>query len=181
MSVIITDAPADYHGAIWMPAHASNFHKGRPAPWNLIVVHCTDGHGAARPVADMWREPHHGSSAHFVIGQLGEIVQAVRLTDTAFHAHGANGRSIGIEHCCRTPGELGPKDTGLLPSAVQLESAAKLVAYLCRLAGLVPSRDVIRGHAEVDSVTTHTGCPTSAGIDLDAYVARVVACGDWGV
>jgi N-acetyl-anhydromuramyl-L-alanine amidase AmpD len=140
-----------------------------------IIIHCTDGRPKAGPVAEMWQKPHHGSSAHFVIGQDGEVLQCVALVDDAWHAHAQNPISVGIEHCCRTPRELGKDDPGLPPTLVQLEAGAALVAWLCSHLGLEANRTTIQGHAEADPLSTHRGCPTSAGIDLDAYVARVVA------
>ena len=64
----------DYAPAIWLPANASNFKRGRPvqAP-TQVIIHCTDGHADAKPVAEMWQHPKHGSSAHFVIGQDGAV------------------------------------------------------------------------------------------------------------
>jgi N-acetyl-anhydromuramyl-L-alanine amidase AmpD len=159
--------------AQWTPAHASNFRAGPRHGYALIVVHCTDGHENAAPVADMWQKPHHGSSAHFVVGQGGEIVQAVRLADIAWHAHQANTLSVGIEHCARTPGELGPNDKGLRPSQAQLEASARLVAWLCRRADLEPKRGVILGHAEADPSTTHTRCPDGCGWPWETYLELV--------
>jgi N-acetyl-anhydromuramyl-L-alanine amidase AmpD len=168
---------AEYPGALWMPAHPTNYYAAGRSSYRHVVIHCTDGHGIAKATAAMWQMPHHGSSAHFVVGQLGEVVQSVGVEAAAYHAHSANRSSVGIEHCCRTPGELGPSDPGLRPSPVLLAASAKLVAWLCQRGGLPITREVIRGHAEIDPMTTHSGCPTSAGIDLDAIVAlaRVAA------
>ncbi len=164
-----------YPAAHWVPAHPSNFKRAGRATYQRIVIHCTDGHADAVPVAAMWQTVNHGSSAHFVIGQDGTILQAVGLADVAWHAHRANAVSIGVEHCARTPGELGPKDPGLPPSEAQLEASAGLVAWLCRMAGLPIDRQTIQGHAEIDLATTHADCPTGCGLDLDAYVSRVLA------
>lgn len=166
---------AEYPSALWMPADKTNYYAAGRSSYRHVVVHCSDGHGDPRAVAQMWQTPHHGSSAHFAIGQNGDVVQAVGLDAVAYHAHGANRASVGIEHCCRTPGELGPHDPGLPPSPVQLAASAKLIAWLCKRAGLPVTRDVIRGHAECDPVSTHTGCPTSAGIGLDDLVAMALA------
>ena len=159
-----------------IPADPSNYrHGGANRPIDLIVIHCTDGHADALPVAQMWRTPHHGSSAHFVIGQDGAIIQAVGLDDIAWHAHAANGTSIGIEHCARTPRELGPDDPGLAPSQVQLDASARLVAWLCASRGIPCDRAHVMGHAEADRATTHTLCPTGAGFDLNVMVAAARA------
>lgn len=166
---------ADYPGALWMPAHPSNFRAGRMAAVGLLVLHCTDGHADARPVAEMWQRPAHGSSAHFVIGQDGTVIQAVRLADVAWHAHVANGHSVGIEHCARTPRELGPNDPGMPPTEAQLTASAKLVDWLCARFGMPRSRAVIVGHAEADPATTHADCPEGSGLKLQDIVERVIA------
>lgn len=164
---------AEYPLALWVPADPSNYRTvGRPS-YSQIIIHCTDGHPPAQPVAEMWQEPGHGSSAHFVIGQDGTVIQCVRLADVAWHAHAANGASVGIEHCARTPRELGPQDTGLTPSTDQYNASAKLVAWLLRRAWLQPTRDVVLGHAEADPATTHKDCPTGCGWDWDLYMALV--------
>jgi N-acetyl-anhydromuramyl-L-alanine amidase AmpD len=165
---------ADYPGALWIPAHQSNFRVRARRHVQRIILHCTDGQPKAEVAAKRLQKPNLGTSFHFVVGQDGEIVQCVSIMDDAWHAHGQNPVSVSVEHACRTPGELGKDDPGLPPTEVQLEAGAKLVAWLCVALGLEPSRATIQGHAEADPLTTHRGCPTSAGIDLDAYVARVV-------
>lgn len=166
---------ADYPGATWMPAHPSNYRTGRTQHAQLIIIHCTDGHERAQPVAEMWQEPNHKSSAHLVVDQAGEVYQCVRLVDTAWHAHAVNGISIGVEHCARTPGELGKGDAGLPPSDAQYASSAKLVAWLCVQLGLTPSRVCIMGHAEADASTTHADCPNGCGWDWSRYMGAVAA------
>lgn len=166
---------ADYPGAVWLPAHISNFRQGRSQNPTLIIIHVTDGHARAQPVAEMWQEPSHGTSAHFVVGQQGEVFQAVRLVDTAWHAHTVNGISVGVEHCARSPGEWGKGDTGLPPSDDLYEASAKLVAWLCTQLGVQPSRVCIMGHAEADANTTHSDCPNGCGWDWSRYMTLVVA------
>ncbi len=164
----------DYPAALWVPAHPTNYHNAGRATFERVVIHCTDGHDKAGPVADMWAQPNHFSSAHFVIGQDGLIIQSVSLSDIAWHAHKANQFSVGLEHCARTPGELGKQDPGLPPSEVQLDASARLAAWLCRIADLPANRETIQGHAEIDPKTTHRLCPMGCGLDLDDYVERVV-------
>jgi len=148
--------------------------------YDLIVIHCTDGHPAALGVAQMWQQPGASgkhTSAHFVIGQDGEAIQCVPLAFAAQHAHNANAHSVGIEHCARTPGEwdkaLGHHDPGLPPSDALYAKSAELVAYLLVAAGLPCDRDHVKGHAEADPATTHTRCPDGCGWDWDAYMSRV--------
>jgi N-acetyl-anhydromuramyl-L-alanine amidase AmpD len=168
----------DYPLASWMPAHHTNYKISRPvqAP-SMIVIHCTDGHPDARPVAEMWQEPNHGSSAHFVIGQDGAVIQTVRIADTAWHAHGANGVAVGIEHCARTPKEWGASDPGLPPSDALYVASARLVRWLCETLAIKPSRVSIVGHAEADAKTTHRVCPTGCGWDWPRYMAMVAGVG----
>ena len=143
-------------------------------PYDEVVIHCTDGREHALPVAQMWQEPHHGSSAHIVIGQDAEAIQCVPLREMAYHAHSASSHSIGIEHCARTPGELGKGDPGLKPTEAQYRKSAQIVAWLLTAAGLVPElHKTIKGHAEADPTTTHTRCPNGCGWDWNTYMMMV--------
>lgn len=165
---------AEYPGAKYVPAHRTNYRSGRPvAAPSLIVIHCTDGHADAMPVAEMWQEPNHGSSAHFVISQDGAVIQSVKISDTAWHAHMANGVSVGVEHSARTPKELSRTDPGLPPSDALYAASARLVAWLCKAYGMRPSRVVIVGHNEADSKTSHELCPTGCGWDWALYMGMV--------
>ncbi len=165
---------AEVPAATMVPAHPSNYRTATRLTFSRVVIHITDGRGDPYAVAEMWQEPNHGSSAHFVIGQDGAVLQCVRLKDVAQHAHAANGTSIGIEHCARSPKELGPADMGLPLSEAQYLASARLVAYLCKAAGLEVSRDVIIGHAETDPATTHTDCPGGA-FDWGVYMPLVLS------
>lgn len=166
---------ADYPLATWCPADATNYRRGRTQHASLVIIHVTDGHEKAQPVAEMWQIPQHGSSAHFVVGQQGEVFQAVRLVDTAWHAHTVNGISVGVEHSARSPKELGPNDPGLPPSDALYQSSARLVAWLCVQLGVPPSRVAIMGHAEADAHTSHADCPNGCGWDWPRYMVMVVA------
>lgn len=150
-------------------------YRQRPEPldgngYSMVVIHCTSGRADPMGPAQMWQQPHAGSSAHFVVGSDGSIVQCVPLRFSAYHAHTANAFSIGVEHTCRAPGTLGTGDQGLAPTDALYRASAKLVAYLLRAAGLTPDRNTtVRGHAEADSQTTHTGCPVLDGWQWDTY------------
>ena len=174
-------ARAEVPGCLWMPAHPQNYHL-RPQPqlrdgYRLLVEHITSGHGKAEDVAIMWQrpalDPTH-TCAHFVIGQDGTCIQCVPLRFAAQHAHAANAYSVGIEHCCREPGELGPSDLGLPPSDALYLASARLNAYLLVAGGLQPTRQYVQGHAQADPQTTHTGCPDSVW-DWPRYMDLVVA------
>jgi N-acetyl-anhydromuramyl-L-alanine amidase AmpD len=155
---------SEYSLATWVGADSSNYRAGRARPVDKIVIHITSGHANAYPVAKMWQEPGHGTSAHFVIGQDSTVIQCVRLIDTAQHAHDANSSSIGIEHCAREPNEPSfPKgDLGLPPTDAQYHASAELVATLLQRFKIPCDRKHVLGHAEADPKTTHSKCPTGA-------------------
>jgi N-acetyl-anhydromuramyl-L-alanine amidase AmpD len=172
-----------YPGALQVPADPSNFlHLDPPrSTFSLIVIHCTDGGPKAENTAAMFatpkehRDPPISSSAHFVVGQDGLVIQCVDLGDVAYHAHEANRRSVGIEHCARTPSELRRDDPGLPPSDALYRESARLVAWLCRAAGLPVDRDHILGHAEADPATSHRACPLGCGWSWDKYMLLVAS------
>jgi N-acetyl-anhydromuramyl-L-alanine amidase AmpD len=164
----------DYAPAEWVPADPSNFEAASRTTFKNVVIHITDGRANAKPVAQMWQEAHHGTSAHFVIGQDGTVIQSVRIKDIAWHAHAANSTSVGIEHCARSPGEFSDDDPGMPPTEAQYVASAKLVAFLCKLANLSPNGETIQGHAEIDPETTHSDCPDGAGWDWDHYLQLVL-------
>lgn len=83
---------------------AVNYHEGRLRPIRLIVVHTTEApevKGSARGTAKYFAgQPKGGarsSSAHFCI-DAAEVVQCVRVEDTAWAAPGANADGIQLEH-----------------------------------------------------------------------------------
>jgi peptidoglycan hydrolase-like protein with peptidoglycan-binding domain len=138
---------------------------------NRIVIHITDGTSTngtvswfknmlgsdGRPAVDEKGRPIK-VSAHYVVGQDGEVVQMVRDSDIAWHAHNANADSIGIEHVARA------RNPRLVPSQIQYCSSANLVrCFLTPMAFLLiaciylgtPRRIQIR-HIEV--------VPTPSGI-----------------
>ena len=166
----------DYPFATSIPADSSNYHTAERQSYTLVILHVTDGHGDPIATAKMWQEPHHGSSAHFVVGQDGTVVQAVALKDIAWHAHKASYLSVGVEHCARTPGELSKDDPGLPVSDQQYAASSKLVAWLLKAAGLPCDRKHVMGHAEADPETTHDKCPTGApGWDWTRWMTAIQA------
>lgn len=137
-----------------------------------IVIHITDGpQRTALGVASYFQNPHDArgnpvsASAHYVIGQQGEVVQCVRDRDVAFHAHAASNYSIGIEHCANT--------RGMGHTPVQYASSAALVRWLCDRYSVPIDRVHVLGHAEADRATSHTRCPTGAGWRWKEYMNMV--------
>ena len=146
-----------YPLATWTPS--PNFNRGRGGvALTHIVIHHTDGQPRLdRAVEHLCNPRPSGSpvSAHFVIGQAGEVVQLVDTDDTAWHCSGWNKRSVGIEHVARTPGELGKDDPGLPLTAAQLAASARLVGWLLQTLGL--ELDAVVPHCS-SPVTTHKDC-----------------------
>ena len=126
-----------------------------------IVIHITDAPTTSSTVNHFSRAGAN-SSAHYLVGQDGEIVQFVPEADTAWHAKGANQRSIGIEHVAVKAGGVdydGTHFDALAPSDTQYCESAALVTALCDKYGLTPDRTTIIGHREADTGTSHTSCP----------------------
>jgi N-acetyl-anhydromuramyl-L-alanine amidase AmpD len=145
-----------------------------------VVIHITDGGPKVDGTVGWFLNPTRPNgdplpvSAHYVIGQNGDVVQMVRNNDVAYHSGSANGDSIGIEHCARQPRAFGPTDAGLPPSVVQYEASAALVRWLCEGYGIPMDREHILGHAEADTRTTHTACPNAVW-DWDYYMELVTS------
>ena len=166
------DAPQpEYPGASrFAPAHTGNY-RARSSPRTIdeIVIHITDGGSRLSGTVGWFQNPEARVSAHYVIGQDGEVVQMVRHQDVAWHANSANGRSIGIEHVANT--------RGLVPTEAQYAASAALVQWLCGQFGLPIDRTHVLGHSEADPRTTHRGCPNAVW-DWDGYMARFTVSGE---
>lgn len=138
-------------------------------PIGRIVIHITDGGPSINGPISWFQDPASGVSAHYIVGRDGEVVQMVADQDVAWHAHGANADSIGIEHVARTPGTLSRArpgmvgatwhDPGLPLTEAQYCASAALVRSLCERYGIPMDRAHIQGHSEADARTSHTGCP----------------------
>lgn len=149
---------------------ASSFRAGGDSrSINRVVIHITDGDSSIEGPISWFQNPASGVSAHYIVGQNGEVVQMVRDRDIAWHANNANGDSIGIEHCARAPGARNSSDPGLMPTALQYEASGVLVLWLCEQYSIPVDRDHILGHSEADARTTHSGCPNAVW-DWDYYM-----------
>lgn len=146
-----------FPGAVWVPS--PNFTPGRSVKVDRVVVHITDGNARLdRAVEHLCnREAEHRVSSHFLVGQLGEVVQLVELGDTAWHASGINARSVGIEHIARTPREFGRADKGLRLTEAQLLVSIALVRWVCDRLQIPVDDEHVIPHTAVPG-TTHRDC-----------------------
>jgi N-acetyl-anhydromuramyl-L-alanine amidase AmpD len=126
----------------------------------LIVIHITDGQPRTDRCVARFQQAKTKAAPHFVVGRAGEVVQLVKLEDTAWHDSGRNGESVGIEHVARTPGELGPDDAGLALTEVQLDASAELVAWL--LGHLKLGLESVVPHCS-NTASSHRDC----GLDVE--------------
>jgi hypothetical protein len=159
----------------FVPAALVNYRSpSSPRSISRVVIHITDGgRNIAGPIS--WFEnPNQINSrgetihvsAHYVIGQDGEVVQMVNHEDIAWHAGRANGDSIGIEHVANTQ--------GLVPTEAEYCASAGLVRWLCDQYGIPVDRDHIQGHAEADTRTTHKSCPNAVW-DWEYFMGMVTS------
>ncbi len=164
-------------------SHPKSYKTPRtPRSIERIVIHIT-GSSKANPARNTAKYFQRGSpeknkqtgetklrlvSAHYVVGQAGEVVQCVYESDKAHHASNANSNSIGIEHSANKKQP---------PTQTQYEASANLVAHLVRKYNIPLDRTHILGHSEADRKTTHTSCPNSVW-DWDLYMSLIRArCG----
>lgn len=148
-------------------AHYRPWRESGPREVKRIVMHVTAGQADYRRTVKYLQNPTRNGeplpvSAHYVVGQQGEVVQMVRHNDIAFHARSANKDSIGIEHVARPRREWSREDPGLLPTEAEYQSSARLVRFLCGEYGLLCDREHVVGHNEADPTTSHTNCPDGA-------------------
>jgi N-acetyl-anhydromuramyl-L-alanine amidase AmpD len=140
-----------------------------PRTIRRIVIHITDGTTTNGTVSWFQSADNTGkTSAHYVVGQDGEVVEMVRDANIAHHAHNANGDSIGIEHVALSPNgakrlsqQTGRTYNPLYPTDDEYRASAALVAWLCKTYNIPADRDHIIGHSEADPNTTHADCPNS--------------------
>jgi N-acetyl-anhydromuramyl-L-alanine amidase AmpD len=130
-----------------------------------VITHITDGGADINGTISWFQNPAAKVSAHYVVGQDGEVVQMVLHKDIAWHAGAANSDSIGIEHVGNT--------RGLLITEPEWKASADLVRWLCSIFKIPMDRTHVLGHCEVDKGTTHSGCPNAIW-GWEQYMARLV-------
>jgi N-acetyl-anhydromuramyl-L-alanine amidase AmpD len=160
--------PPEYPQASrFVPAATSNYRKSSSARTiSRIVIHITDGGSKISGPVSWFQNPKAQVSAHYIVGQDGEVVQMVPHNDVAWHARSANADSIGIEHVANTK--------GLMPTGAEYCASAALVNWLCTQYGIPMDRTHILGHSEADTSTTHTGCPNAVW-DWNYYMSMVTS------
>lgn len=161
-------APEYPHATRFVAAHSGNFRqRSGTRTVRRIVIHITDGNRSIAGPISWFQNPRARVSAHYIVGQDGEVVQMVRNNDVAWHANGANGDSIGIEH-------VASRRRDILPTVAEYCASARLVRWLCQQYGLPLDRQHIVGHREADTRTDHRSCPDSAW-DWDYYMGLVLS------
>lgn len=101
-----------------------------------------------------------GIGYHYLIRKDGTIERGRPRDTVGAHCYGENWHSIGVNI-------VGNFETNE-PTAAQIASAERLVAALCRLYGLRPSGETIKGHRDFNA----TACP---GENLYAMLPDVIA------
>jgi hypothetical protein len=127
-----------------IPAAWSNYahvHRSRSAV-RLVVVHVAEGSFGG--TVQWFRNPKARSSAHYVVGRLGETDHMVPDGEIAWHAGNGwvNAHSIGIEH------EGYTNVDGTFTDA-EYRASARLVASLLRRYKLPADRAHVIGHNQV--------------------------------
>lgn len=133
-----------------------------------IVIHVMDGSLVG---TDAWfANPASQVSAHYGIGETGDIHQYVPEAGIAWHAGrwDVNERSIGIEH----EGRQLPGRPDWMPTAVQLQASIALITDICKRHNIEPSESTILRHSSINP--SHARCP-GAGWPMNRVIAQVSA------
>lgn len=100
-----------------------------------------------------------GIGYHYLIRKDGTIERGRPRDTVGAHCYGENWHSVGVNI-------VGNFETNE-PTAAQIDAAERLVAVLCRLYGLRPSGETIKGHCDFNA----TACP---GENLYAMLPDVI-------
>ncbi|MBS3825699.1 N-acetylmuramoyl-L-alanine amidase [Candidatus Bipolaricaulota bacterium] len=130
---------------------------------NYIVIHTVQG--SLGSAVNTFSSPNLGypRSAHYTIGESGEVIKSVPARKIAWHAGTSppgsggthqnkvlNENSIGIEHA-------GYVDDPNFPTEKQYRASAALTRYLCELYDIPIDREHIVGHEEIKSTKGDPG------------------------
>ena len=133
----------------------------RRATKKLILHHAAGSGLDARAIHRLHRQNGWaGIGYHYLIRKDGTIERGRPRDTVGAHCYGENWHSIGVNI-------VGNFETNE-PTAAQIDAAERLVAVLCRLYGLRPSGETIKGHRDFNA----TACP---GENLYAMLPDVVA------
>lgn len=112
-----------------------------------IVLHYTTSRNHEGSLA-WWQDPRAQVSAHYLIARNGELFQAVKDADKAWHARNANPESIGIEFAAETGDAMTPE---------QEATAIQLIRWLVEEYDIPWTR--INGHRFTPGNIGATDCP----------------------
>ncbi|WP_225848394.1 N-acetylmuramoyl-L-alanine amidase [Streptomyces sp. HPF1205] len=141
---------ADSSGGIEGNYNPANRVAGPPAAGKedirYIVVH--DMEGTVAGSIKVFQDPTKSASAHYLVGQDGQVTQMVQTKDEAWHAANktVNMHSVAIEN----EGFAVDKSTWYVES--EYDSSAALVKYLAGRFGIPLDRQHVIGHDEVPGV-----------------------------
>ena len=159
------------------PCHPTNYRQGRPGPVEYLVLHYVGAAGTAEQNAAYYGSTANiGASAHYFVGQDGQVWQSVEERDTAWHCgaksycHSVcrNGNAIGVELCCRRRGDLpaGAAATqGWYFEPETVDAAVELCRDIVGRYGL--SRERVLRHYDV----TGKVCPAPFVYDGESWAA----------
>lgn len=111
---------------------ARNFTRGPRSDVRWLVIHtaeCGEVKNAAENLAAWAAGPQAPRASWHYAVDSDSITQSVRERDIAWHAPGANGKGIGIEHAGRAAQQSAQWDDAY--SRAVLERSAKLAAGIC--------------------------------------------------
>lgn len=162
------------------PAHSNNYDDSR-APVDMIIVH----HAASTSfdsIGQVFAQPGRGASAHYGVGQNGNVDQYVPENKTAYHCgnYPVNQRSIGIENVNSAGAPSWSVSDATKNTLVEL--CADIVRRNPRIGKLEHGRNLF-GHKEVASPSKPTACPVTLISFLPELARRVnemVAAGGGG-
>ena len=174
MNIVDPPCPGIVTKQIWVP-NSIVFTNAQPT--NALVLHKTASAGTAEDIANFFAGPnnHDGKSAHFVVGQDGEVVQCVHLVDGAganccvesghdpfwdqFNPRvvgtktgtDLNTLTISIEHCDPT------SDNSTFLTTAQQQASFSLILWLVHQYGFDINTQ-IKGHNSIDPLS-RARCP----------------------
>lgn len=145
-----------------------HFSSRRGARIDRIVLHYTTSRNAMGSLT-WWAMEKSKVSAHYLVGREGELYQAVKDADKAWHAENANPSSIGIEFAAAPGDRMTP---------AQEATGIHLIHWLVETYSIPWTH--INGHRYSPGAVSPTDCPCNLFGDATeaavlAWVAKVRA------